>query len=196
MFVATSTSAVFIAAAYLTLLIPETAATAPTIISRAQWGARAPKHQAANLARKPAPYVVLHHSTGNGCVTQAICQLKVREFQNYHMNSKKWSDVGYNFIVGEDGNIYEGRGWGKQGAHSKPFNNKSIGICIIGDYTNRTPNSAAVQAVDSLIAYGVSSGEIKNDYKLLGHRQTWQTNCPGNSLYTMMQSWPHWAAAA
>jgi len=52
------------------------------------------------------------------------------------MDNKKWSDIGYNFLVGEDGNVYEGRGWGKKGAHSIPFNNKSIGICIIGDYTS------------------------------------------------------------
>lgn len=58
-------------------------------------------------------------------------------FQNEHINNKKWSDIGYNFVVGEDGNVYEGRGWGKKGAHSIPFNSKSIGICIIGDYSSK-----------------------------------------------------------
>lgn len=58
---------------------------------------------------------------------------------------------------------------------------------------DRTPNKAAVDAIDDLISYGVQNGQIKNDYKLLGHRQTWQTNCPGNRLYTMIQSWPHWS---
>lgn len=58
---------------------------------------------------------------------------------------------------------------------------------------DRTPNKAAVDAIANLISYGVQNGQIKNDYKLLGHRQTWQTNCPGNRLYTMIQSWPHWS---
>lgn len=53
------------------------------------------------------------------------------------MNRRGWTDIGYNFLVGEDGNVYEGRGWGKKGAHSVPFNGKSIGICIIGDYTSK-----------------------------------------------------------
>lgn len=57
--------------------------------------------------------------------------------KNDHMNRKGWNDIGYNFLVGEDGNVYEGRGWGKQGAHSVPFNKKSIGICIIGDYRSK-----------------------------------------------------------
>ena len=53
------------------------------------------------------------------------------------MNNKNWEDIGYNFLVGEDGNIYEGRGWGKHGAHSKPYNSKSIGICMIGNFNSK-----------------------------------------------------------
>lgn len=39
--------------------------------------------------------------------------------QTYHMESKNWDDIAYNFIVGGDGAVYEGRGWEKQGAHTK-----------------------------------------------------------------------------
>lgn len=35
------------------------------------------------------------------------------------MESKNWDDIGYNFLVGGDGEVYEGRGWDKQGAHTK-----------------------------------------------------------------------------
>jgi N-acetylmuramoyl-L-alanine amidase len=51
------------------------------------------------------------------------------------MNNKRWGDIGYNFVVGEDGNIYEGRGWNVMGAHAPAYNAQSIGICIIGDFT-------------------------------------------------------------
>lgn len=50
------------------------------------------------------------------------------------MNTRKWSDIGYNFLVGEDGNVYEGRGWGKTGAHTVGYNSKSVGICFIGNF--------------------------------------------------------------
>lgn len=53
------------------------------------------------------------------------------------MNNKNWEDIGYTFLVGEDGNIYEGRGWGKHGAHSIPYNSKSIGICMIGNFNSK-----------------------------------------------------------
>ncbi|XP_025075065.1 peptidoglycan-recognition protein SC2-like [Pogonomyrmex barbatus] len=167
----------------------------PSIISRWEWNVRArpPKFEAPNLKIRPAPYVLIHHSAGSSCNTQESCKFEVEQLQNKHMDTKGWSDIAYNFLVGEDGNIYEGRGWDKQGAHSVPFNKKSIGICIIGNYNTRTPNAAAIRAVAYLIFQGVENGKIKSDYKLLGHRQTWPTMCPGDSLYTMIKSWPHWS---
>lgn len=42
--------------------------------------------------------------------------------QTYHMDSKGWDDINSNFFIGGDGAIYEGRGWDKQGAHSKGQN--------------------------------------------------------------------------
>ena len=33
----------------------------------------------------------------------------MKGIQNYHMDSRGWSDIGYNFLVGEDGRIYEVR---------------------------------------------------------------------------------------
>ena len=35
------------------------------------------------------------------------------------MDTKKFSDIGYNFLIGGNGDVYEGRGWDKQGAHTK-----------------------------------------------------------------------------
>lgn len=50
------------------------------------------------------------------------------------MDHNGWADIGYNFLIGEDGIAYEGRGWGIRGAHSPDYNAKSIGICIIGNF--------------------------------------------------------------
>ncbi|KAK2575090.1 hypothetical protein KPH14_008820 [Odynerus spinipes] len=175
---------------------PSTATAAPNIISRQGWGARSPKTAIPALKENPPKYVIIHHSATAGCTTQAICQARVRSFQNYHMDNKGWQDIGYNFLVGEDGNVYEGRGWGKHGAHSVQYNSKSIGICIIGNFVSSVPNPAAVRATQNLIAYGVANGKIQSDYKLLGHRQTAQTTCPGNSLYDLIKTWPKWASRA
>lgn len=44
------------------------------------------------------------------------------------MDSNGWDDIGYSFIVGEDGNVYEGRGWRRVGAHAPNYNSNSIGF--------------------------------------------------------------------
>ena len=41
------------------------------------------------------------------------------------------------------------------------------------------PNSAAQNAVKSLIQCGVSLGRIKSNYQLKGHRDGGTTACPG-----------------
>ncbi|XP_017752210.1 PREDICTED: peptidoglycan recognition protein 3-like [Eufriesea mexicana] len=166
----------------------------PNIISRSQWGAKAPKSTIRNLAVDPPPFIIIHHSATDGCTTQAICQARIRSFQNHHMNENNWADIGYQFLVGEDGNIYEGRGWGKHGAHSTPYNSKSIGICMIGNFVGHNPNEAAIKAVKDLITYGVAIGKIQENYKLLGHRQVSQTSCPGDNLYNLIKTWPNWTS--
>ena len=50
----------------------------------------------------------------------------IQGIQNYHINTKKWCDVGYSFLIGGDGKVYEGRGWDEIGAHTFGFNSKVI----------------------------------------------------------------------
>jgi hypothetical protein len=40
-------------------------------------------------------------------------------------------------LVGGDGNVYEGRGWHKVGAHTYGFNKRSVGIALIGEFTGK-----------------------------------------------------------
>jgi N-acetylmuramoyl-L-alanine amidase len=54
------------------------------------------------------------------------------------MDTNGWLDIGYNFVVGEDGLVYEGRGWGRVGAHAVNWNSRSIGIAVIGDFTSES----------------------------------------------------------
>lgn len=42
----------------------------------------------------------------------------VRQIQTFHIESRGWFDIGYNFLIGGDGAAYEGRGWKTEGAHT------------------------------------------------------------------------------
>lgn len=164
------------------------------IVTRSEWGARKPKDREP-LPYTPTPYVVVHHGgIRKYCYDQKACSAIVRSYQDLHMDDRGWFDIGYNFVIGEDGNAYEGRGWNSVGAHAPGYNTQSIGICVIGDFSDFLPNKAALTALNSLIAYGVKIGKINKEYKVLGHRQARNTLCPGETFFKYVQALPHWTS--
>jgi N-acetyl-anhydromuramyl-L-alanine amidase AmpD len=54
-----------------------------------------------------------------------------QSIKRYHMN-KGWSDIGYHFIIKQDGTIELGRPLEKMGSHCKGYNKSTIGTCLIG----------------------------------------------------------------
>jgi hypothetical protein len=65
------------------------------------------------------------------------------------MDNRGWQDIGYNFLIGGDGNVYEGRGWGIWGAHVPRYNSKSIGICVIGDFQSEFLTNVATKLLST-----------------------------------------------
>ncbi|XP_052799049.1 uncharacterized protein LOC128230646 [Mya arenaria] len=169
--------------------VPADCCDALKIITRAEWGARDPK-TTLNIA-VPVSTFFIHHTDTYGCETQDVCSARVRSIQRYHMEVKNWTDIGYSFLIGGDGNVYEGRGWNFVGAHTYGYNSVSFAASFIGNYTSMLPNAKANKAVDNLIECGVHRGKIKPSYTLQGHRDAKQskTKCPGDALYREIQTW-------
>ncbi|XP_050668448.1 peptidoglycan-recognition protein LB-like isoform X2 [Leptidea sinapis] len=162
-------------------------------VNRSGWNAEEPK-QSLPLTT-PVPYVVIHHSyLPPACSTREQCSRAMTQMQRMHVDTRGWWDIGYNFAVGGDGTVYEGRGWQILGAHALNFNNVSIGICLIGDWTNELPPVQQLKAAQSLISAGVDRGYIKLDYKLVGHRQVRDTKCPGDTLFREISQWKHFSS--
>ena len=181
----------------------------PRIISREEWGARPPVEESSRLPDL-LPMVFLHHSAMAECEDRPSCDAAVREIQDLHIDNNGWWDIGYrsdlrrqpiqsphryfSFLIGGDGLIYEGRGWNVQGAHTLGFNTY-YGICFMGDFSSHDPTTPAMAAYTSLVDCALETGKIAVSYQMFGHRQTQPeggTECPGYSLYTTIQSWPHW----
>lgn len=106
------------------------------IVSRDEWGAKPPK-----LVEKfngPAPFVIIHHSyLPAACYTTPECILAMQSMQEFHQIGRGWNDIGYSFAIGGDGQIYYGRGFNVVGAHAPKYNDKSVGICLIGDWRSK-----------------------------------------------------------
>lgn len=135
-------------------------------MSRKEWGARPPLERVP-LEVTPTPYVVIHHGgIARYCYDKKACSAIVRSYQNYHLDSQGWFDIGYNFVIGEDGNVYEGRGWDYVGAHAPGYNTQSIGICVIGDFSG--------EYLSKLIEMPKNIGE--NIGKTIGENNAIETN--------------------
>lgn len=151
------------------------------ITTRAEWNARSPRDRTYVSWRTRTGFMV-HYSAAN--VNQTV-----RAIQNYHMDTKGWSDIGYNFLVrATTGEIYEGRGWLIVGAHCAGFNTQNIGVCVIGT------DKAGVQDVSDKARaavrwlYEEAERRAGKTLRRFGHRDRGNTSCPGDELYAWMKA--------
>lgn len=168
------------------------AASALFFVERDDWGATPPAEPLMKL-ELPVPYVIIMHTATDSCATKSECSLYVRLMQTFHIESRRLFDIAYNFMVGGDGLVYVSRGWDHVGAHTFNFNNRSIGVAFIGTFETVVPPRAQLDAVQRLLRFGVETGKISLNYKLLGQRQVSRTLSPGTALYNVIKKWPHWS---
>lgn len=137
--------------------------------------------------------IVVHHTATTSNLENP--KQAIRDIYHYHALTRGWGDIGYNYIVDQTGNIYEGRygGEGVIGAHSGPGNHGSIGVAMLGNYQN---NPVAEEAIIKLSHFLYGKGKIhdidldghsdfrgKDRPNIFGHRDIMSTTCPGEHLY-------------
>ncbi|XP_006159927.1 peptidoglycan recognition protein 3 [Tupaia chinensis] len=160
----------------------------PNIVTRSAWGARETYCPKMNL---PAKYVIIIHTAGSSCNVSMVCQDRVRDIQSFHMDKWNFCDIGYHFLVGQDGGVYEGVGWHIQGSHTYGYNDIALGIAFIGNFIEKPPNAAALEAAQDLIHCAVEKGYLTPNYLLVGHSDVTNILSPGQALYNIISTWPH-----
>lgn len=106
--------------------------------------------------RNPSTNIFLFASTAHTATESGYNQAEmiymVRIVQSFHIESRGWDDIGYNFLIGGDGNVYEGRGWRKMGSHTYGYNRKGLGISFVGTFMNMLPPQVSLDCCKLLIA--------------------------------------------
>ena len=126
--------------------------------------------------------ITVHH-TGEHPGLEGVPQMEVlRRIERYHREERKWCAIGYHYIIGKDGKIYEGRPAKYQGAHVLSENPHNLGISVDGDFMRRLPNARQLRALELFLddrrrAYRVAKKNV------FGHRDLNQSLCPGDELY-------------
>ena len=71
--------------------------------------------------------VILHCSA-----TPASRPVTVDEIRRWHVQGNGWRDIGYHWVVMQDGSVHPGRPESETGAHVAGHNADSIGVCYVG----------------------------------------------------------------
>jgi chitodextrinase len=156
------------------IAVANAATTQPSIIKRAAWGADeslrfdSGGHETWPPSFSPMQKAIVHHTAGrNGDPNPAAT---VRAIYYMYAISRDYGDIGYNFLIDEQGRIYEGRysrpyasgetptgedlsGNVVRGAHARDFNDGNVGIVLLGTFMNRQPSSAARNSLERLLAW-------------------------------------------
>jgi hypothetical protein len=193
----------------VTLFSPSPSAqprVAGPIVTRVDWSC--PDGEAAPLwppAYTIVTHAVVHHTAGSNDLVDWAAE--VRNIWYFHTFSNGWGDIGYNFLIDPNGVIYEGRagGAGAIGAHFSCRNTNTVGIALLGTFSNVPPTAAALASLEKVLADLCRLNAIDPTALLyhppsqlvlptiLGHRdgnasaQTCtRTECPGDVLYSML----------
>ncbi|EFA01279.2 Peptidoglycan-recognition protein SC2-like Protein [Tribolium castaneum] len=159
------------------------------IIEKKIWGGRATLNFSKPLPH-PTHFVIVSHTVTPTCSDFPACSQRVQSMQDYHVGNLKSPDIGYNFVIGGDGNAYVGRGWDIRNFHM----DDSIGISFIGNFLHDHLTTEMISVAKKLLDEGVKSGKLARDYKLVAHNQTFRTESPGPNVYKEIKNWPHFDA--
>ena len=122
------------------------------------------------------------------------CPALLRSIYAYHVKSRGWSDIGYNYLIDRFGRIWEGRYGGVDrpvvGAHTLGYNDDSFAASAIGNYQIAKPSKAMIQAYAALFAWKLSLHGVdaasthqwvtKTWFQAInGHRDAASTAVPG-----------------
>ncbi|XP_046734929.1 peptidoglycan recognition protein-like [Diprion similis] len=138
----------------------------------------------------PVKLVIVGHTVSSQCSTFLECAPKMQTIQNWHVESRDWVSIGYNFVIGGDGNVYEGLGWDIKNY----IRDNSIMISFIGNYVIDKVKDKQRKAAQFLLKRGVELGKLVPNYTLVAHNQVANTRSPGKNLMADLKQWPHYYA--
>ncbi len=109
---------------------------------------------------------------------------KVAEVKRWHVQERKWKDIGYHYLIDRDGTVATGRPLDQVGAHVQGHNTGTIGIALFGGHGSNerdkfrqhfTPEQD--KALRKLIAD--LRGRFPAIMRVTGHNQYAAKACPG-----------------
>ncbi len=145
---------------------------------------------------------IILHCSANG----PNSTIGAKEIRDYHVNVRKWKDIGYHYVIKRDGTLENGRPIEQVGAHCSYHNQNSIGICLVGGVARdgKTPEDNFTKAQFDTLAGLIASLRKKFPGATIhGHNEFANKACPVFSVKKFLsdygfakqqwdsERWPH-----
>ncbi|HEX4902784.1 MAG TPA: DUF4214 domain-containing protein [Acidimicrobiales bacterium] len=165
-------------------------------------------------ARTLRAMIVHHTATNTEPYAAADVPNIIRGFWRYHVGTRGWCDVAYNFFVDRFGGVWEGRQGGITkaivGGHTYGFNSDTTSVSQIGNFQEQVPSNAMTTSTSRLVGWklgyhgldpqgsttvtnrtgstfkGVPNGGQVPVRVVSGHRDLGTTSCPGQHTYATL----------
>ncbi|MEU6781506.1 peptidoglycan recognition family protein [Nonomuraea angiospora] len=140
-------------------------------------------------ARSASPHegLVIHYDgsdQGLAAKPHTACIAYWKNTRAFHMGpSRGWLDIGYSFGACPHGEVFEGRGFGREQA-AQPGGNTTWYSVTLMSGPSESPTAEQVDAVRQLRAWLMSKGVGAG---VRGHRDFISTTCPGDRLYRLVK---------
>lgn len=160
-------------------------------VDRTDWGAISTKNLIP-LNNSLVVQVLVFHTRGEQCKDLHSCGKIVKSIQANSINSN-CSDLPYNFLIGGDGQTYEGRGWiFESGFDDVPNKNISLTIGVIGNFTVLEPPKQQIEEIKAWIRESIRKQKLVAIYKVFGVRNLTESHLDGAGLFRKIDKWCNW----
>lgn len=162
-------------------------------VSREAWGARERTSGVAFTASKVRG-LAAHYEAAEEADNHALCDDKVRGIQSYHMLTRRWADIAYNYIVCGHGYLYEGRSWSYRGAANGNLeaNIAYPSVCLLADDDpDEAEFTAAAQYAFRWLYWRCREKFGDDAAEFRPHSDFRATSCPGNEVRRWLAAGGH-----
>lgn len=78
------------------------------IIPKSEWNATSPTKKLEEL-KLPVDKFIIAHTLTKECFNKINCSKIIREIQKNQVQNQKFADIAFNFLIGGNGEVYEGK---------------------------------------------------------------------------------------
>ncbi|MCB0165980.1 MAG: N-acetylmuramoyl-L-alanine amidase [Anaerolineae bacterium] len=121
--------------------------------------------------------IIIHH-------TATPANITVERIAQFQVQNRDLPGIVYHFCITAEGVVYQTQYLETVAIHAGPNSDDSVGVCLIGNFTNQPPPKAQLTATATLLAQLVGLLGLPNN-AIIGYNEIIATQSPG-------ATWPQW----